>query len=963
MKTRTKILIGVGAVVAVAVMAGGYFFPTQIRAFGASVYVTVQGGTGTSSPSGILYGDGTSALKTVITGSNCTFIAGTFNCTGGGGSGSGTVSTSTALASGQVDFSTGVSTIGNDSNFLWDNTAKLFSVLTNATTSKLSSGQAWFGETATSSFSKAGALTLASALTVANGGTGAATLTGLLSGNGTSAFTATANGTNGQILAMSGAVPTWVASTSVAAGTGISVSANGTVTTVTNSGVISVGNGTGTTCTGTNPASCSLAAIAANSVLANSTGGSSIPVAVATSSLYTGSTGSVAYFSATNNLIGTSTVFLDTFGNVGIGTLTPTAVNANGHLTVAGISSQDIIASTTDNTTLSDAIFNAYAPGSRLFFGAHGTNQIATRYGITLGGWGEIGAFNSSFNTTNGLIIGTNPAVPLVLGTNNVERLRILSNGNIGVGTTTPQAIVNIASTTGPQLLLSDGINNTPPWFERAINGSFYLGTSSPSTFATSSVSALAINTNGQFTLPFYGGSTGCAQFNSAGVLSNTGSACGTGGGGSGNTTWELNANGLTGFLAPTTTQKVWIGQASSTMLSVNGPAYFGATATSSFSTAGALTLATPLLVASGGSGAGTLTGLLSGNGTSAFTATANGTNGQVLAMSAGIPTWVATSTAGTGLTYTATGAGVGNIALSVPISVANGGTNQTSYAANIILTSNAAGTSLVATSSNPLYVSSINATSTTLFNGFFGTSSPYAALSINAPAMGTAPYIAIGSTTGEVYRMSASAFAIYGMGTDTPKAMFAINPTALLGTNNAFAIGSSSASFLVVDNGGKIFAPNTTSSGSNQTGYWCYDGSGQLIRDTTVCLVSALKFKKDVQTLTEVGLPDLLSLRPVSYHYKDTSFGKNLQIGLIADEVASSSPFLNETLVAYDSQGAVHGFNYETFTALITKSIQDFYKEFQTLVARVSGLEKKQKDQDAKIKALEDRISKLENK
>lgn len=42
----------------------------------------------------------------------------------GSSSGSGTISTSTNLVSGQVDFSTGASTIGNDSGFFWDNTNK-----------------------------------------------------------------------------------------------------------------------------------------------------------------------------------------------------------------------------------------------------------------------------------------------------------------------------------------------------------------------------------------------------------------------------------------------------------------------------------------------------------------------------------------------------------------------------------------------------------------------------------------------------------------------------------------------------------------------------------------------------------------------------------------------------------------------------------------------------------------------
>lgn len=136
-------------------------------------------------------------------------------------------------------------------------------------------------------------------------------------------------------------------------------------------------------------------------------------------------------------------------GKVGIGTIRPTDVNANAHITIAGTGSQDYIASTTDNTTLSDAIYNAYAPGSRVFMGAHGTNQVSTRYGLTLGGYGEITAMDSTMGTTNGLIIGTNTAKPLIFGTNNAEVGRFLSNGNLGVGTTTAGSPLSVGNSGG----------------------------------------------------------------------------------------------------------------------------------------------------------------------------------------------------------------------------------------------------------------------------------------------------------------------------------------------------------------------------------------------------------------------------------------------------------------------------------------------------------------------------------
>lgn len=60
-----------------------------------SLFQVFQGGTGTSTPSGILYGngDGSSPLKTLIIGSNLTLSGGTLSASGGGGSPGGASST------------------------------------------------------------------------------------------------------------------------------------------------------------------------------------------------------------------------------------------------------------------------------------------------------------------------------------------------------------------------------------------------------------------------------------------------------------------------------------------------------------------------------------------------------------------------------------------------------------------------------------------------------------------------------------------------------------------------------------------------------------------------------------------------------------------------------------------------------------------------------------------------------
>ncbi len=58
---------------------------TLIPAASFAQLSTVQGGTGTTSPSGILYGDGTLHMKTVKIGANVTFSGGTLSASGGSG--------------------------------------------------------------------------------------------------------------------------------------------------------------------------------------------------------------------------------------------------------------------------------------------------------------------------------------------------------------------------------------------------------------------------------------------------------------------------------------------------------------------------------------------------------------------------------------------------------------------------------------------------------------------------------------------------------------------------------------------------------------------------------------------------------------------------------------------------------------------------------------------------------------
>lgn len=142
--------------------------------FGASAtyaapFLSAVGGTGTTTPSGILYGDNgtTNHLNTVNIGSNLTFSGGTLSATGGG-SGSGTVSTSTVPSVGQLPY--------------W--TSNGFPSL--------------LGSVATTSLTATSPLSLSNPISVIGGSASALTIntSGAWTGNAGTATALAANGTN-----------------------------------------------------------------------------------------------------------------------------------------------------------------------------------------------------------------------------------------------------------------------------------------------------------------------------------------------------------------------------------------------------------------------------------------------------------------------------------------------------------------------------------------------------------------------------------------------------------------------------------------------------------------------------------------------------------------------------------------------------------------------------------------------
>jgi hypothetical protein len=122
-------------------------------------------------------------------------------------------------------------------------------------------------------------------------------------------------------------------------------------------------------------------------------------------------------------------------GNVGIGTSAPTAkLDVNGAARIQG------------SAGTPTAIMGRDASGNvnNIALGANlslvGGTLSATGGGST--GWGLTGNAGTSPATN---FIGTTNAQPLVFRTNDVEKMRIAVNGNVGIGTATPNNHVQIA--------------------------------------------------------------------------------------------------------------------------------------------------------------------------------------------------------------------------------------------------------------------------------------------------------------------------------------------------------------------------------------------------------------------------------------------------------------------------------------------------------------------------------------
>lgn len=146
----------------------------------------------------------------------------------------------------------------------------------------------------------------------------------------------------------------------------------------------------------------------------------------------------------------TGQVTTTTLGKVGIGTLTPEqdgGLSSTQEAPLHIFSTQNkntmlLIQNTTDDSNVAPLI-RTKANFATQNFQSHASSRTISRFGLTLGGWNEFLGVSG-----NGLILGTNAgAGPLVLGTNNVNRIYIATDGKVGIGTSSPTAALEVNGT------------------------------------------------------------------------------------------------------------------------------------------------------------------------------------------------------------------------------------------------------------------------------------------------------------------------------------------------------------------------------------------------------------------------------------------------------------------------------------------------------------------------------------
>lgn len=121
----------------------------------------------------------------------------------------------------------------------------------------------------------------------------------------------------------------------------------------------------------------------------------------------------------------TSSVDISASGDVGIGTASP---DEKLHV-LENVDANSFILMENPNTgTTAAAVLRAKSDTATVNFQAHASTRTLNRFGVAVGGFAEM-----LQSTGNGLLVGTTGNVPIIFGTNSINRMQIAGSGAVTV--------------------------------------------------------------------------------------------------------------------------------------------------------------------------------------------------------------------------------------------------------------------------------------------------------------------------------------------------------------------------------------------------------------------------------------------------------------------------------------------------------------------------------------------------
>ncbi len=190
----------------------------------------------------------------------------------------------------------------------------------------------------------------------------------------------------------------------------------------------------------------------------------------------------------------------------------------------------------------------------------------------------------------------------------------------------------------------------------------------------------------------------------------------------------------------------------------------------------------------------------------------------------------------------------------------------------------------------------------------------------------------------------------------------FSTNGTDRVAIDSVGRVGiGSSTPWRTLDVNGTVgFKGLTTSSGLQQA-ILCQSANNEVIAESVACVASAKRYKENIENL-DVGLDELMKLRPVSFTWKKDYLGNNttdpnqsgIQYSLIADEVQNIDP----RLVSITTQETE--FEGKKYPAGSVNGLADMNHWVALLVKSIQEVASKNDAQDAEIATLKAEIEEL---